>query len=61
MSADSVPMRRRFHYRFWEPKDCIGGKVYFGTYYEPTSGEGACQTHLQFHIKRSMGLCYEAR
>ncbi len=24
----------RFHWRFWAPIDCVGGKLYFGRYVE---------------------------
>lgn len=27
----------KFHWRFWEPIDAVGGNVYFGRYVEVTS------------------------
>ncbi len=52
-----------FNFKFWEPVECIGGKVYFGSYYKHTyilrSGrrsETTLQTPEQIMIKGRMGL-----
>lgn len=46
---------QRWHFN---PLNVIGGKVYFGTYYEFTvDGRTEHMTRLQYTIKRSMGLC----
>jgi hypothetical protein len=29
-----VNFQIKFNWKFWEPIDCIGGKVYFGRYVE---------------------------
>jgi hypothetical protein len=30
----TVGIHRRFHWAFWRPMNCIGGRVYLGTYWE---------------------------
>lgn len=54
---DPILVYRKFNWRFWEPVDCIGGKVYLGFYYPRVDGESIPQTHLQFIIKQDMGIC----
>ena len=43
-----------FHWRFWDPKECIGGKVHFGWWARLDNGSE--QTAMQVIIKRDMGL-----
>ncbi|MBT4175192.1 hypothetical protein HOC80_05295 [archaeon] len=52
-----------FNYRFWDPVDCIGGNVCFGSYYKHCYGlrngnrsQTTFQTPSQIKVKRSMGL-----
>jgi len=33
-------LKFRFHWKFWEPIDCIGGRVWFGRYVEHFDDEG---------------------
>lgn len=49
-------MQPRFHWRFWAPIECVGGKVYFGTYWFDVNGIAPSQTHEQWYIKARMGM-----
>ena len=52
----------RFHWKFWAPKDCIGGLVYFGRWvkvsYRDEDGEAkeSDQSWMQYIVKADMGL-----
>lgn len=54
-----------FHWRFWAPKDCIGGPVRFGMWvkvrYRDEDGveQETDQSWDQFRIKADMGLYRE--
>lgn len=52
-----------FNFKFWKPVDCIGGRIFFGSYYEHyyqlkdgSRSETVLQTPLQVQIKRSSGI-----
>lgn len=53
----------RFHFKFWEPVNCVGGKVYFGTYYEHVyvlrNGQRST-TSLQTpaQVRNKSGVCW---
>ena len=47
-----------FHWRFWKPICAIGGRVWFGLYYEcdHATGGKTLQTAHQYRLKRDMGI-----
>ena len=50
-----------FHWKFWKPKDCIGGPVYFGRWVRVWYREFGVlkttdQSWMQYVIKGGMGL-----
>lgn len=47
-----------FHWKFWRPKQCIGGPVYFGWWATAVDWEGkdpSAQTPFQVERKREWG------
>ena len=63
MSVYDLQIQVHFHWKFWEPKDCVGGPIYFGkwvrvTYWDVEEKEWITteQSWSQFLIKADMGL-----
>lgn len=47
----------RFNWNPFRPVECVGGKVWFGTYYEcRVEGKVTLQTPFQYYLKRRDGL-----
>lgn len=55
--SDSPITIDHFHWNPFRPIECIGGKVWFGTYYEcRVEGKVTLQTPFQYYLKRRDGL-----
>lgn len=58
---DRVECQWHFHWKFWEPVQCVGEKVYFGWWGDITTWEdGECdttrQSYHQYQLKKMWGL-----
>lgn len=59
MDNDYRVVSWHFHWRFWRPKDCLGGPVYFGQWAVCEGHDGTHRTEqsaAQVAVKRDMGL-----